>query len=200
MKRASKVILAGIGTFLLALIAVSVNTPTPNQSSSNFQTTTSTSAPTESANPTIDEPATPKITTETETKTVSIPYDTTYRDDNTLTKGATRVVQEGSLGVREETYTITYTDGVETKRELTSSRITQQPIDRVIHNGTYVAPVPQQRYCENGTYINSAGQTVCRPSANNTGGATAICRDGSYSYSRSRRGTCSHHGGVRQWL
>ncbi|MEW6737165.1 MAG: DUF3761 domain-containing protein [Acidobacteriota bacterium] len=31
-------------------------------------------------------------------------------------------------------------------------------------------------------------------------GATAICRDGTYSYSQSRRGTCSHHGGVRQWL
>ncbi|MBV9110006.1 MAG: DUF3761 domain-containing protein [Gemmatimonadetes bacterium] len=32
------------------------------------------------------------------------------------------------------------------------------------------------------------------------GGATAICRDGSYSYSLHHRGTCSHHGGVEQWL
>ena len=31
-------------------------------------------------------------------------------------------------------------------------------------------------------------------------GATAICADGTYSYSASRRGTCSHHGGVAQWL
>jgi hypothetical protein len=31
-------------------------------------------------------------------------------------------------------------------------------------------------------------------------GATAICRDGTYSYSAHRRGTCSHHGGVAQWL
>jgi len=31
-------------------------------------------------------------------------------------------------------------------------------------------------------------------------GATAQCRDGSYSFSASRRGTCSHHGGVSQWL
>lgn len=30
-------------------------------------------------------------------------------------------------------------------------------------------------------------------------GATARCRDGSLSYSASRRGTCSHHGGVAQW-
>ena len=31
-------------------------------------------------------------------------------------------------------------------------------------------------------------------------GATAQCRDGSYSYSVSRGGTCSHHRGVAQWL
>lgn len=28
----------------------------------------------------------------------------------------------------------------------------------------------------------------------------AICRDGSITYSRNRRGTCSRHGGVRRWL
>jgi hypothetical protein len=31
-------------------------------------------------------------------------------------------------------------------------------------------------------------------------GATAICNDGTYSFSQSRRGTCSHHGGVNRWL
>lgn len=31
-------------------------------------------------------------------------------------------------------------------------------------------------------------------------GATAQCRDGTYSYSAHRWGTCSHHGGVRVWL
>jgi len=31
-------------------------------------------------------------------------------------------------------------------------------------------------------------------------GATARCRDKTYSYSQHRRGTCSHHGGVAAWL
>jgi hypothetical protein len=31
-------------------------------------------------------------------------------------------------------------------------------------------------------------------------GATAICVDGTYSFSQTRSGTCSHHGGVAQWL
>jgi hypothetical protein len=30
-------------------------------------------------------------------------------------------------------------------------------------------------------------------------GASAQCRDGTYSFSQHRRGTCSHHGGVRSW-
>jgi hypothetical protein len=54
--------------------------------------------------------------------------------------------------------------------------------------------------CPNGSYINSYGNIVCRPSASNAGGATAVCRDGTYSYSQSRRGTCSKHGGVARWL
>ena len=31
-------------------------------------------------------------------------------------------------------------------------------------------------------------------------GATARCNDGTYSYSQTRSGTCSHHGGVALWL
>lgn len=31
-------------------------------------------------------------------------------------------------------------------------------------------------------------------------GATALCKDGTYSHSKHHTGTCSHHGGVSQWL
>jgi Protein of unknown function (DUF3761) len=56
--------------------------------------------------------------------------------------------------------------------------------------------------CTNGTYTNSAGNTVCSPEAVPTApaGATAKCEDGTYSFSESRSGTCSHHGGVAEWL
>jgi len=54
----------------------------------------------------------------------------------------------------------------------------------------------------NGTYVNNKGQTVKRPENCSAvpQGATAQCRDGSYSFSESRRGTRSHHGGVAKWL
>lgn len=51
-------------------------------------------------------------------------------------------------------------------------------------------------------YTNSKGERVQSPTHYNSApaGATALCRDGTYSFSRSRRGTCSHHGGVARWL
>lgn len=51
-------------------------------------------------------------------------------------------------------------------------------------------------------YTNSQGNEVHSPAyaPSEPAGATARCRDGTYSFSQSRRGTCSHHGGVAQWL
>ena len=53
-------------------------------------------------------------------------------------------------------------------------------------------------------YINSQGQRVASPTRTPDGqppaGASAKCRDGTFSFSQSRRGTCSHHGGVAEWL
>lgn len=56
----------------------------------------------------------------------------------------------------------------------------------------------------NNTYVNSDGDTVHSPAMSTDGsvpaGATAHCRDGSYSFSQHRSGTCSGHGGVASWL
>lgn len=55
-----------------------------------------------------------------------------------------------------------------------------------------------------GHYTNKQRQIVHSPSRSKAGavpnGASAKCRDDSYSFSRNHRGTCSHHGGVAQWL
>ncbi len=51
-------------------------------------------------------------------------------------------------------------------------------------------------------YTNKDGERVQSPTYSDTipVGATALCRDGTYSFSRNHRGTCSHHGGVSKWL
>jgi uncharacterized protein (DUF1800 family) len=55
-----------------------------------------------------------------------------------------------------------------------------------------------------GHYKNKAGQEVHAPAKSVNGkvpdGASAKCRDASYSFSKNHRGTCSHHGGVASWL
>jgi hypothetical protein len=74
------------------------------------------------------------------------------------------------------------------------------------------APVPETRKVEPNEadldthkhYINARGETVHSPTKSKDGqapaGASAKCGDGTYSFSRSRRGTCSHHGGVASWM
>lgn len=53
-----------------------------------------------------------------------------------------------------------------------------------------------------GYYTATSGHRVHGPvaSSHRPAGATAHCRDGTWSFSESHRGTCSWHGGVAQWL
>lgn len=71
----------------------------------------------------------------------------------------------------------------------------------------YVAPgtTPDESDLSNhNTYTNRDGNTVHAPARSMSGkvpeGATARCRDGTYSFSRHHGGTCSRHGGVASWL
>lgn len=51
-------------------------------------------------------------------------------------------------------------------------------------------------------YRNVDGICVHRPESSATvpAGATAVCRDGTYSFSQHHQGTCSRHGGVSRWI
>ncbi|MPQ66630.1 MULTISPECIES: DUF3761 domain-containing protein [unclassified Pseudomonas] len=62
----------------------------------------------------------------------------------------------------------------------------------------------ESQLLEHGSYINKDGNTVHSPAHTKSDrapeGATAKCRDKTYSFSQHRRGTCSRHGGVMAWL
>ena len=63
---------------------------------------------------------------------------------------------------------------------------------------------PPPALSNSNSYVISDGQTVHSPAYGTNGqvpmGSTAQCRDGTYSFSLHRSGTCSYHGGVAQWL
>ena len=81
----------------------------------------------------------------------------------------------------------------------TTSTLQNSPASATANNRKNQA---KPKCIDNGTYVNSQGQRVKRPETCSAPpeGATAQCRDGTYSFSKSHSGTCSHHGGVAKWL
>lgn len=77
-------------------------------------------------------------------------------------------------------------------------------IDHSANTKAVTSPSHTDSLSNDDYYENSKGNTVHSPaySLDDTvpSGASALCRDGTYSFSQSRRGTCSHHGGVDEWL
>lgn len=140
----------------------------------------------------------PEKVKSTESKVVSeksaVPFETETKSDPSLPLGQTKVTREGVNGEKETRYTITYTDGVQTNKQYLDEKITVSPTSKIIVQGTYAAPK-----CGSGYYINAYGNCVKSPSSSPSG-ASARCKDGTYSYSQTRSGTCSHHGGVAEWL
>ena len=70
--------------------------------------------------------------------------------------------------------------------------------DKVVSETVTKEPTPTTYKVYTYKYTPSKPYTPYAPAYRNYG-PSALCRDGTYSYS-SGRGTCSHHGGVRQWL
>jgi hypothetical protein len=95
--------------------------------------------------------------------------------------------------------TVAPTTVAHTAPPMTQPALKSPPVT-VAHTPVTAAPAQN---CPNGTYVNSSDNTVCSPYQSPSGppaGATAKCNDGTYSFSQHRSGTCSHHGGVAQWL
>jgi hypothetical protein len=88
------------------------------------------------------------------------------------------------------------------QHSISQTQLSSQASANATATGTAKPKQGQVNCTTSGTYTNSNGETVPRPENCSAPpkGATAQCRDGSYSFSQSRRGTCSHHGGVSKWL
>lgn len=187
-----RVALGGVAAVALVLGFVSVG-QTASQPASNV-------SPTSSSTPAT--PAAPSLVIEVkqEVRTEAVSFKSQDVDDSTLPQGETSIRTEGADGVRTITEDVTYTDGVETKRVKIADDVTTQPVAKVTAHGTK-APVATQAPQQTQVPQTQVPQTQA-PKATNSApnGATAQCKDGSYSFSQNRKGTCSHHGGVASWL
>lgn len=96
-------------------------------------------------------------------------------------------------------------DGIENRLHdlVCSGRLTLQAAQRAIATNWWTA---LQRYGTAGAprvwdgVYGVATTTSTSGTSGTSSGPTARCRDGSYSYSQHRSGTCSHHGGVARWI
>jgi cytoskeletal protein RodZ len=98
----------------------------------------------------------PAVETKEETTTEPVEYQRTTVGDGNMDEGQTQIRVAGVSGVKTKTYSVTYTDGVETGRELIKEEITQQPVDEVTAIGTRHV---YTGYCQvQGTYRNRYAQ------------------------------------------
>lgn len=87
-------------------------------------------------------PSEPEIVTVEEFEDKAIPYETIEQENSELEQGVSNVIQNGVNGIERTVYNVTYTDDVETDREVVSVEITKEPINEIVEIGTYVEPEP----------------------------------------------------------
>ena len=81
-----------------------------------------------------------KVTSsETEKSTQNIPFETIYKDENSLDKGKEVVITEGVIGTKEITTTYTIINGVRQDNPKVEEKVTKEKIDKVVRRGTKVS-------------------------------------------------------------
>ena len=81
-----------------------------------------------------------KVTSsETEKSTQNIPFETIYKEDNTLDKGTEVTETEGINGVKEITTTYTVINGIRQDNPKVEEKVTKEKTDKVVRRGTKVS-------------------------------------------------------------
>ena len=91
-----------------------------------------------------------KVTSsETEKSTQNIPFETIYKDDNSLNKGNEAVVTEGVIGTKEITTTYTIINGIRQNNPKVEEKITKEKVDKVVRRGTKVTSSETEKSTQN---------------------------------------------------
>ena len=91
-----------------------------------------------------------KVTSsETEKSTQNIPFETIYKEDNTLDKGTEVTETEGINGVKEITTTYTVINGIRQDNPKVEEKVTKEKVDKVVRRGTKVTSSETEKSTQN---------------------------------------------------
>jgi len=115
-----------------------------------------------------------RVTTSDVTATSPVAFTTATKDDSTLLKGTTKVVQSGVNGEKTTVTRIFYEDGKEVSSTVVSETVTKEPVQKIVAAGTKTAAAAT-------TTATAAAATTVASAAANT---TTDSRGASLSYSK----------------
>ncbi|HHU49391.1 MAG TPA: LysM peptidoglycan-binding domain-containing protein [Clostridiales bacterium] len=80
------------------------------------------------------------VTREIITYEEDIPFETEKKDDNTLLRGQTKILQKGKKGIKEIQARVIRENGIEVSRELVDEKTLKEPVNEIIAVGTKKPP------------------------------------------------------------
>ena len=90
-----------------------------------------------------------KPTFDSKTENADIPFETIYKDDNTLDKGTEITETEGINGVKEITTTYTIINGIRQDNPKVEEKVTKEKVDKVVRRGTKVTSSETEKSTQN---------------------------------------------------
>ena len=88
-------------------------------------------------------------TFDSKTENADVPFETIYKDDNTLDKGTEITETEGINGVKEITTTYTVINGVRQDNPNVEEKVTKEKVDKVVRRGTKVTSSETKKSTQN---------------------------------------------------
>lgn len=77
-----------------------------------------------------------RVNSKTITDSYPVDYKTIIKNDDNMAKSESKLIQDGELGEKQVTSVITYENGNEVQKKVTSEKITKAPKDKIIAQGT----------------------------------------------------------------
>lgn len=77
-----------------------------------------------------------RITEKDMSEQKEIPFETVEKNDGSILRGETKVTQEGKNGQKTQNFHVTYKNGKEIQRDLTSEKVDTKPTNKVVSIGT----------------------------------------------------------------